>query len=172
MKKTIMSLLVVLLVLLPGSSFPSRRASHSFNFNVRSIKGFPSGEVSLTGGGAYDPGTGFLKSGGSFSCLSDINQGPLTGCKAGEGVRWDASELLASTTFKCTGAATEALKTALTDDHTVVMMADFYRAGDGNQESFKAKMFVSGIDQGTDLEGTQTIWIQGVGCGDGLTAVH
>ncbi len=168
MKKITMTLLAIALPLLPMSSALSQEAHQSFGFNAASISGFPTGTARLTGGGAYDPETGFLKTGGGFRCLVDINQGPLAGCKAGQGVRWDAVALLATTTFKCTGGAGETLKTAVTDDNTVVMVADFYRQGDGNDESFTAKMFVSEIDEALDLPGTQNVWIQGVGCGDAI----
>ena len=70
--------------------------------------------------------------------------------------------------FKCTGAAGEQLKTAVTSDDTVVMVADLYRQGDGNDESFTAHMFVSAVDQAPDLDGIQNIWIQGVGCGEAI----
>lgn len=98
-------------------------------FNASSISGFrPSGEVFLTGGGAYnpqtasntDPESGFVHSNGGFRCLQDIGQGPLLGCLQGEGIRWDTDGLLESTPFKCTGAATEPGKTAVTDAHTAV----------------------------------------------------
>jgi hypothetical protein len=56
------------------------------------------------------------------------------------------------------------LKTATTDAHTVVLLADFYRAGDGNDESFTAQMIVSDHDIAPDITGTQNVWIQGVGC--------
>jgi len=69
-----------------------------------------------------------------------------------------------STTFKCTGAAAEPLKTATTDRDTVVLQADFYRAGDGNDESFTAQMIVSAGDIAPDIAGIQNVWIQGVGC--------
>jgi len=72
-------------------------------------------------------------------------------CLSGEGVRWDTAALLPSTTFKCTGAATEALKTAATTGPTVVLHADFYRAGNGNDESFTANMIVSDRDIAPDL---------------------
>ena len=111
---------------------------------------------------------GWMKTGGAFRCLSDINQGPLAGCRAGEGIRWDAAQLLPSTGFKCTGDAGEALKTATTDDHTVVILADFYRQGDGVHESFTGRIIVSDTDLSPD-PGIQTVWIQGVGCGDGNT---
>ena len=105
MKRIVLSLSVLAMLLVPLWNAPSRRAHHGFGFNAASIKGFPSGEVFLTGGGSYDPGSGFLKTGGGFRCLQDINQGPLAGCKAGEGVRWDASEILPSTGFTCSGGS-------------------------------------------------------------------
>ena len=162
---------VLALALLPVSSAFGKEARQSFGFNAASISGFPTGAAFLTGGGAYVPDTGFLKTGGGFRCLADINQGPLSGCKAGEGIRWDAADvapLLPSFQFKCTGAASEVLKTVVTDGNTVVMIADFYRQGDGNDESFTAKMFVSAEDEAPDLPGTQNVWIQGVGCGDAI----
>ena len=97
----------------------------AFGFNARDIRGFPTGAASLTGGGTVDASTGFVHSAGGLSCLQDVNQGPLSGCMAGEGVRWDTVEVLPSTTFKCTGAAGEAAKTATTDANTVVLQADF-----------------------------------------------
>jgi hypothetical protein len=58
-------------------------------------------------------------------------------------VRWDTVGLLTSTRFKCTGAADEVAKEAVTTSTTAVLQADFYRAGDGNDESFTAQMIVS-----------------------------
>ncbi len=170
MKKITMALLLLAmaLALLPMSSAFGEEARQSFGFNAASISGFPTGAAFLTGGGAYNSNTGFLKAGGAFRCLADINQLNLAGCKAGQGVRWDTVQLLPSTTFKCTGAAGETLKTAVTDDNTVVMLADFYRQGDGNDESFTAKMFVSAVDEAPELPGIQNVWIQGVGCGDAI----
>jgi hypothetical protein len=81
---------------------------------------------------------------------------------AGQGVRWDTAGLLASTVFKCTPA--DSPKTASTGDDTVVLAADFYRAGDGNDESFNANMIVSDTDIDRDVTGVQNVWIQGVGC--------
>ena len=89
---------------------------------------------------------------------------PTLGCLAGEGVRWDTAGLLQSTPFKCTGSATEALKTASTDDDTVVLQSDFYRAGDGNDESFHANIIVADDDIAPDVTGVQNVWVQGVGC--------
>jgi hypothetical protein len=83
-------------------------------------------------------------------------------------VRWDTSALLSSTTFKCTGATGETLKTAHTGDKTVVLFSDFYRQGDGNDESFTAQMIVSETDLAPDIEGVQNVWIQGIGCGTAI----
>ena len=161
----------------PAPSPTSRFAvEHSgrvgFGFNG-TVSGFPTGEVRLTGGGSYAPATATntldaetdVASAGGFDCVENIAQGPLSGCAAGEGVRWDTAQLLASTTFKCTGAATELAKPASTDDDTAVLLADFYRAGDGIDESFTAQMIVSATDIAPDIPGTQTLWVQGVGCG-------
>jgi hypothetical protein len=54
-----------------------------------------------------------------------VSQGPLAGCLAGEGVRWDTEVLLSETTFKCTGSASEALKPISADEDTAVLQADF-----------------------------------------------
>jgi hypothetical protein len=70
--------------------------------------------------------------------------------------------LLDGTTFKCTGAASD--ETAVTSDTTVVLQADFYRAGDGDEESFTAKMIVSDGDISANFPGVN-LWVQGVGCG-------
>jgi hypothetical protein len=73
-------------------------------------------------------------------------------------------QLLVSSNFRCTG--TDAVKTASTGLHIAVMLADFYRAGDGDEDSFTSPMIVSETDIAPDLPGTQKLWIQGVGCGD------
>ncbi len=153
-------------LLAPISSALAQSPNHSFAFHAASIHGFPSGDISLTGGGTFQPGSGLNHPGGGFRCLRDVHQGPLAGCRAGEGIRWDSSELVPSTGFKCTGAATEALKMAFTNDRTVVMRADFYRAGDGTHESFTALMIVSADDLDPDQPGIQNVWVQGVGCGE------
>jgi hypothetical protein len=101
-------------------------------------------------------------------CLEDVaqGQGPLAGCLAGQGIRWDTEELVPSTGFKCTGAQTEPLKTAVTGEHVAVLESDFYRAGDGNDASFKnAKVIVSDHDLAGDIGGVQNVWIEKVGCG-------
>jgi hypothetical protein len=119
----------------------------------------------MTGGGAYDLDQRFVHSGGGFRCLSNIAAGPFTGCLAGQGVRWDTAALLESTPFQCTGS--DAIKTAFTADATVVLLADFYRQGDGNIESFTAKMIVSDFDLDPVAPGVQNVWIQGIGCATG-----
>jgi hypothetical protein len=143
-----------------------------FGFNG-TVSGFPTGAVRLTGGGSFDPSTASnivptetsVASAGGFDCTLAVAQGPLTGCALGEGVRWDTVQLLASTSFKCTGS--DAPKPATTGDHTVVLLADFYRAGDGNVHSFRAQMIVSDEDLSPDLPGVR-LWVQGVGCGTAI----
>jgi hypothetical protein len=160
---------------------PASAASSSLvgvGFNAPSIAGFPGdfsgGKVFLTGGGAYDPATAsnadpesaFVHSNGGFRCLDDVKQGPLKDCLQGQGIRWDTDGLLESTRFKCTGAATEPAKQAATDEHTAVLLSDFYRAGDGNDASFKnVQVIVSDHDLASDIDGVQNVWIQQVGCG-------
>jgi len=171
MKMKIMALVPAVLasaVVLIASPAWAAPGHIGFGFNARGISGFLTGAASLTGGGSYVPGTDFAKSAGGFRCTSDVRQGPLNGCLKGQGVRWDTVELLASTTFKCTGAAAESLKTAVTDNDTVVLLADFYRAGDGNDESFTAQMIVSADDLAPDIAGIQKVWIQGVGCAQAI----
>jgi len=157
--------LAVAMLMAPISSAHSQ-TRRPFSFHAASVRGFATGKVRITGGGTFDPVTKFVKAGGSFRCEEDINQGPFTGLKAGEGVRWDSEELLPSVDFKCTGLPEELKKTAFTDDNTVVIRADFYRAGDGNNASLHAIMFVSLDDEDGVLPGFQNVWVQGVGCAD------
>jgi hypothetical protein len=135
------------------------------------VSGFPTGVVFLSGGGAYDRASHAVAAGGGFRCVDRVLQGPLSTsinpddpgpCLKDEGVRWDTAALLDSTMFKCNAAAT--LEPATTNDHTVVLQGDFYRAGDGNEESFTATMIVSDGDISTHFPGVN-IWVQGVGCG-------
>jgi len=154
----------LLVVLVGASGAGAASAKVGFGFNALDIAGFPTGAVFLTGGGAFDSSTGFVHSGGGFRCTAAVGQGPLTGCQTGEGVRWDTAALLPNTQFKCTISAAEALKPANTGNDTVVLSADFYRAGDGNDESFTANMIVSAHDIAPDLAGIQNVWVQGVGC--------
>jgi hypothetical protein len=155
---------VLLVVLLGATAAVAAGPNTGFVFNAGDVAGFPTGAVDLTGGGAFNSSSGFAQAGGGFTCASQVSQGPLAGCAAGEGVRWDTADLLTGTTFKCTGSASEALKPASTGDDTVVLTADFYRAGDGIDESFTANMIVSADDIALDIPGIQNVWVQGVGC--------
>jgi hypothetical protein len=161
-----------------AASVRSAKVSPDAGFGFNGVvSGFPTGKVFLSGGGTFDLASLFARSSGGFSCLENVNQGPLSvsinpddpgPCLAGQGVRWDTADLLPNTTFKCTGAAAETLKTATTGPTTVVLQADFYRAGDANDESFTAKMIVSATDIASDIPGVQNLWVQGVGCGDAI----
>ena len=153
---------------------PSPDAGFGFNGVV---SGFPTGKVFLSGGGAFDLASGFAKSSGGFSCLEDVQQGPLSmslnsdgPCLAGQGVRWDTAQLLTSTMFRCT--ASEVARPASTqtgvNGNRVVLQSDFYRAGDANDESFTAQMIVSDTDLDDAIPGVQTLWVQGVGCGEAI----
>ena len=133
--------------------------------------GFPTGSVFLTGGGSFNAASASnaaintdVAASGGFRCTRAVAQGPLAGCDTGEGVRWDTVQLLASTTFKCT--VTDVAKSAATGPGTVVLLADFYRAGDGVHESFSATMIVSDHDLAPTIAGEQTLWVQGVGCSE------
>ena len=153
------------------ANYVSAAANQAFGFNASRISGFPGGRAAeLTGGGAYNldriaEDHSFVNSGGGFRCLSDISGGPFAGCLSGQGVRWDTSALLVSTGFQCTGS--DPVKTAFSGDRTVVLLADFYRQGDGNVESFTAKMIVSDSDLDPVADGVQNVWLQGVGCATG-----
>ena len=151
-----------LTVLLIPTAAVAAGLNTGFGFNARGITGVSTGSVDLTGGGAFNAVTGFVHSGGGFSCTNTVTTGPLTGCSTGQGVRWDTASLLRTTMFKCT--ASEALRPATTSGDTAVLSADFYRAGDGNDESFTANMIVTTNDLDRDVPGIQNVWIQGVGC--------
>jgi hypothetical protein len=158
---------VLLIAPLGSSTALAAGTTVGFGFDAPDISGFPTGNVALTGGGAFNlsAAAGSVHAGGGFSCTQTVGQAFLAGCLQGEGVRWDAAGLLSSTTFKCTGAAGEALKPATTGQDTVVLQGDFYRAGDANDESFSAQMIVSTGDIAGDIQGVQNVWVQGVGCG-------
>ena len=151
-------------VLIGASAASAATANLGFGINARDVAGGATASARLNGGGAFDPSSGVIHGGGGFRCTGDVTQGPLTGCLEGQGVRWHANSLLASTGFKCTSSASEALKTATTDEHTAVFIADFFRAGDGNDASFTARVFVSDHDLAPDVDGVQNVWIQNVGC--------
>ena len=160
--------IVSAMVLLGASAAAASESTVGFGFQARDITGFANaGHVALNGGGAFNlnPAAGSVHAGGGFSCTTDVSAGFLTGCLQGEGVRWDTAGLLPSTMFKCTGSIGEAAKTATTAADTVVLQADFYRAGDANDESFSAQMIVSTRDIANDIPGIQNVWIQSVGCG-------
>lgn len=54
----------------------------------------------------------------------------------------------------------------VTGEHTVVLQADFYPAGDGNDASLKSvNVIVSDHDLAEDIDGVQNVWIEKVGCG-------
>ena len=165
-----MAVLTVAALFAPLSTAHSQGARRPFNFNAPSVSGFADAEVFITGGGTFDPVSGVVKAGGAFHVTRDITTGPLAGVKAGETVRWDAEEIVRSFAIRCNGAETP--RTVFTDDNTVIMNADFYRAGDGSQASLHAVMFVSADDEDGGLSGNQTVWIQGVGCGDALVNFH
>jgi len=125
--------------------------------------------IHLTGGGSFDPSTASSDEpsghgNGSFGCNSDFSTTLFAGCLTGQGVRWDTEQMLPSSTFNC-GTVGEKGKTATTSEDVIVLSADFYRAGDGINESFRAKMFVSNGDLADDVDGIQNVWIQTVGCG-------
>ena len=158
------------IVVLGASAAGAAGPNTSFAFNARDITG-TSGAVTLTGGGAFNSSsTHPAHSGGSFSCTSPVGgSGLLAGCQTGQGVRWDSDTLLPNQTFKCV-ASSPVANTVSTSDDTVVLHADFYRAGDGINESFQANMVVSAHDIDNTLQGVQNVWVQGVGCATG--AVH
>jgi hypothetical protein len=159
---------VAVILLLAGgmTSRASGAGNQGFGFSAVQISGFPGGRAAeMTGGGAYNLESHFVHSGGGFRCLSDISAGPFNGCLTGQGVRWDTAALLTSTGFQCTGSDT--VKNAQTGDKTVVLLSDFYRQGDGNIESFTAKMIVSETDLDPVAPGVQNVWIQGIGCATG-----
>jgi hypothetical protein len=154
-----------------SAALASRSTNQGFAFHGEAA-GFPTGAVRLSGGGSFDATTASntvptetrVHAAGEFRCTRAVAQGPLSGCGAGEGVRWDTAQLLASTNFKCSPA--DVAKPAVTGPGRVVLLADFYRAGDGDHESFTAQMIVSETDLAPNIPGVQTFWIQGVGCGN------
>src|ERR1043165_4144510 len=156
----------------PLRSQGQRRAGVGLNATA---SGFPKGIVFLAGGGSYDRESNFVDAAGGFRCVDAVLQGPLSmsinpndpgPCLTDQGIRWDTAALLDSTPFKCTASARE--ETAVTSENTVVLQADFYRAGDGDDESFTAKMIVSDGDISSNFPGAN-IWVQGVGCGTAQT---
>jgi hypothetical protein len=157
------------IVVLGASAAVATVPNVGFVFHAGDVKGAPTGAVRLTGAGVFSTDMGFVSAGGLFRCTSSVGQGQLAGCMAGEGVRWHSAGLLPSAPFKCTGAASEAPKTATTDARTVVFRSNIFRAGDGGNASFTANTFVSANDLAPDFPGVQNVWIQGVGCATATT---
>ncbi len=70
MKMKIMALVPAVLaaaVVLVASPAWAAGGHVGFGFNAAGISGFPTGAAFLTGGGAYNPGTGFAKSAGDIA---------------------------------------------------------------------------------------------------------
>ena len=57
-----------LMVLLGASGADAAGRNVGFGFNARDVAGFPTCEVFLTGGGAFNSSTGFVHFGGGFRC--------------------------------------------------------------------------------------------------------
>src|SRR5712692_7835738 len=68
----------------------------SFGFNHGLT---PGGINQFSGGGSYDLSNDAISAGGSFGNANDIIIGGVVVCPAGDGVRWDAEELLSGFTF-------------------------------------------------------------------------
>ena len=163
-KRASLAALVALAALALAVAAPARASAPvGFSFHASNITGISTGSAFLTGGGTFDPAGATVHAGGGFRCTNAIAGAPFAGCLAGQGVRWDTTEVLPSTLFKCTAAETP--RAISTDAQTVVLAADFYRAGDGNDESFNAQMIVSASDLDAAIPGDQHVWIQGIGCG-------
>jgi len=94
MRTKIPLLLTFVGALVPAAPVAAQPPQAGFGFNG-SVSGFPTGAVTVTGGGAYAL-PDFVHSAGGFSCIADVLQGPLSiplhggsPCVAGQGVRWD-----------------------------------------------------------------------------------
>ena len=114
-------------------SSPAHLPCH--RFNATDTSGFPTGAGSLTGGGSYNSETG-SPSRLAASAAHRRRPGPTGRSPHGEGVRRDTVAERAQ--LQVHRATAERLKTAITDENAIVFPADFYRAGDGNDESFIA----------------------------------
>jgi hypothetical protein len=115
-----------------------------FGFNG-TVSGFPTGEVFITGGGSYNRVANLVDSAGGFKCLEDVLKGPLS------------TSINPNDPGPC--RAGEGVRWDL--------HADFYRASNGNDESFTAKMIVSDGDSAADFPGVN-LWVERVGCGTAL----
>ncbi len=56
---------MLMMVQLTASAAGAAGSHVGFGFNASGIRGFPTGEVTLTGGGAFDVSTGFAHAGGA-----------------------------------------------------------------------------------------------------------
>jgi hypothetical protein len=74
---------LVLGILLVSATASAAPGNVGFGFNASDISGFPTGSATLTGGGAYNPVSGFVHSAGGFRCTSDVGQGPPYGASRG-----------------------------------------------------------------------------------------
>jgi hypothetical protein len=63
--------LTVVAALVIATSAAAAPGNVGFGLNARDISGFPTGSATLTGGGAYDPVSGFVNSADGFRCTSD-----------------------------------------------------------------------------------------------------
>jgi hypothetical protein len=68
---------VLLVVSLGATAAVAAGPNTGFGFNAGGVAGFPTGVVTVTGGGAFNSSTGFVHSGGGFTCASQVSQGPL-----------------------------------------------------------------------------------------------
>lgn len=135
-----------------------------FRLKSGDVSGYPTGIIRIGGGGSYDwRDTGFIRGSGPFTCVTSVGQGPLAGCTEGQGTRWSATDLLLSAQFTCIPGGPQHM--VATGPESVVLLADFFRKGDGREASFRAKMIVSAADLAPDVPGDQHVWIEGVGCG-------
>ena len=136
-----------------------------FHMNAPDVSGFPTGIVRVAGGGSFDWDTGFIRGSGPFRCLAPVEQGPLAGCLEGEGLRWDATDLLYSAEYVCSVSLGKPPRVAATGPESVVFLANFYLKGDRKAAALRGKVIVSTEDLDPDLPGEQHVWIEGVGCG-------
>ncbi|MGE5175792.1 MAG: hypothetical protein ACM3JJ_05390 [Hyphomicrobiales bacterium] len=167
----VVSSLATLLLLSPVSIARSQGTIRSFAFETAYVEGAAGVELVLSGGGEFDRAWGYVRAGGGFRCMHDIGHGPLAGCRAGEGLRWEATEILpaggvVTSAASGSGSRGEGLRAVRTDDETVVMRARFYRRGDGSHAAYAATMIVSARDVDPARPGVQNVWVEGVGSGD------
>jgi hypothetical protein len=64
---------------LAASALAASGGNVGFGFNARDVSGFPTGSATLTGGGAYNPVSGFVHSAGGFRCRATSARARLRG---------------------------------------------------------------------------------------------